>query len=224
MALIGPNIGIAVWNEQTDHYNHDQLADNFMKVEFHDHSPGRGMQIPTEGLQDGAVTAAKLAPGSNAIEDASITTAKIALLPKVKAYSSIQTSCANNVWTDLPFDLERYDSAGSMHSTSTATNLLVAPVAGTYHITVSVQCSSTPIPTTGQFQLAIYKNGITYGLAKGNLPANATAGTLSATAQLAFQDNVRVQAFNSTGGAIVISAGGATSESVNDFGMVWVAP
>lgn len=61
MAFTSPKMGLSVWNLLTDPYDHAQLADNFSKIDLHDHTPGRGIQIPTEGLADGAVTAAKLA-------------------------------------------------------------------------------------------------------------------------------------------------------------------
>lgn len=60
MAFTSPKMGLSIWNLLTDPYDHAQLADNFSKIDLHDHTPGRGIQIPTEGLADGAVTAAKL--------------------------------------------------------------------------------------------------------------------------------------------------------------------
>ncbi len=61
MALTTPKMSLSVWNQLTDPYDHAQLADNFSKIDFHDHTPGRGVLIPTEGIADGAVTVAKLA-------------------------------------------------------------------------------------------------------------------------------------------------------------------
>lgn len=54
-------MGLRIWNLLTDLYDHSQLADNWAKVDYHDHSPGKGVQIPTDGLADGAVTGPKLA-------------------------------------------------------------------------------------------------------------------------------------------------------------------
>jgi hypothetical protein len=61
MAFTSPKMGLRIWNLLTDLYDHAQLADNWAKVDYHDHSPGKGVQVPTEGLADGAVTGAKLA-------------------------------------------------------------------------------------------------------------------------------------------------------------------
>jgi hypothetical protein len=61
MALTLPKMGLRVWNQQTDPYDHTQLADNWAKVDYHDHSSGKGVQIPTGGIADGAITSPKLA-------------------------------------------------------------------------------------------------------------------------------------------------------------------
>lgn len=43
-------MGLRIWNLLLDPYDHEQLADNWAKVDAHDHSPGRGVLIPTEGI------------------------------------------------------------------------------------------------------------------------------------------------------------------------------
>lgn len=80
MATTSPNLGLKIWNLLTDPYDHAQLADNWAKVDEHDHSSGKGKQIPTGGIADGAVTAAKIDPSALptlALDDASVTTAKL---------------------------------------------------------------------------------------------------------------------------------------------------
>jgi hypothetical protein len=62
MALTTPKMGLRVWDQLTDPYDHNQLADNWAKVDFHDHTPGRGVQVPTEGIADASITIAKLDP------------------------------------------------------------------------------------------------------------------------------------------------------------------
>jgi hypothetical protein len=61
MALTSPKMGLRIWDSLSDPYDHNQLADNWSKVDFHDHTPGRGVQIPTEGIADGAITSVKMA-------------------------------------------------------------------------------------------------------------------------------------------------------------------
>jgi len=43
-------MSLRIWNLLLDPYDHEQLADNWAKVDAHDHSPGRGVLIPTEGI------------------------------------------------------------------------------------------------------------------------------------------------------------------------------
>lgn len=71
MALVSPKMSLRVWDQLSDPYSHDQLADNWSKVDLHDHTPGRGIQIPTEGIADGAITSTKLA-ASNIISTAQV--------------------------------------------------------------------------------------------------------------------------------------------------------
>lgn len=64
MALTSPNMGLRIWTATADRYDHDQAAANFAKIDYHDHTPGRGIQIPTEGIYDGAVNYAKISRAS----------------------------------------------------------------------------------------------------------------------------------------------------------------
>src|SRR3954468_10702791 len=61
MAFTSTKMSLRIWNLLTDLYDHAQLADNWAKVDYHDHSPGKGVQIPTDGIADGAVTGSKVA-------------------------------------------------------------------------------------------------------------------------------------------------------------------
>jgi hypothetical protein len=49
-------MGLRVWNLLLDPYDHEQLADNWAKVDAHDHSPGRGVLIPTEAIAFEAIS------------------------------------------------------------------------------------------------------------------------------------------------------------------------
>ena len=77
--IILPNLGLKVWNLSTDPYNSTQLAENFQKLDDHDHAGGRGKQIPTGGIADGAITSAKMDPNMAIIpSDGTVTTSKLA--------------------------------------------------------------------------------------------------------------------------------------------------
>jgi hypothetical protein len=60
MSFVTGHMGLYGWNQQTDLFDHTQLANNWAKVDYHDHTPGRGVQIPTDGIEDRAITPAKL--------------------------------------------------------------------------------------------------------------------------------------------------------------------
>jgi microcystin-dependent protein len=90
MALTLTNMGLIEWDQPTDHFSYTDLAANWNKIDVHDHSTGNGVQIPTGGLADLAVTLAKIADsavgaskiannavGTSKVADGAITTAKL---------------------------------------------------------------------------------------------------------------------------------------------------
>lgn len=221
MPIVSPNMGLAIWNLPGDLYNHDQQADNMAKLDFHDHGPGRGVQIGSEGIKDGAITAAKMAPGADSIQNGSITPLKFATLPAAKVYKSTVTSLANGTETTLTFDSERFDNS-NLHDTSANTDRLVSPTTGLYLITASIETNATPL--TGVLRVAFYKNGTTDVIARSSMSPNAVSHTLSTFARLVTGDYVICRVLNTTGASVNVIAGNATSEALNDFGMIWMAP
>ncbi len=221
MSIVSPSMGLAIWNLPGDLYNHDQQADNMAKIDFHDHAPGRGQQIGTEGLKDGAITAAKIAPGANAIQNGSITPAKFATLPAAKAYKSTVTTLTNGTETTLIFDAEHFDNA-NLHDTSSNTDRLTASVNGLYLLTASIETNATPL--TGVLRVAFYRNGTTDVLARSSMSPNAVSHTLSSFTRLVANDYVICRVLNTTGASVNIIAGTVASEALNDFGMIWLAP
>lgn len=71
MATTYSNMGLTSWNLGADNFSYTDLDANWAKVDVHDHSTGKGVQIPTAGIADNAVTSAK-------ILDSAVTSAKIA--------------------------------------------------------------------------------------------------------------------------------------------------
>ena len=63
MATTAPNMGLKVWNLLNDPYDHSQLADNWAKVDQHNHTEGKGVQIPTAGIENGAISGSKIGAG-----------------------------------------------------------------------------------------------------------------------------------------------------------------
>lgn len=59
--FVTPNMGLTAWDLGTDPYDHSQLASNFSQIDLHNHTSGKGLQIPTDGIQNSAVTSVKIA-------------------------------------------------------------------------------------------------------------------------------------------------------------------
>lgn len=64
MAFVSPRMSLKVWNSAQDAYDHAQLADNFLKLDQHDHAQGRGTIITGAGIADGSIEARHLYPGA----------------------------------------------------------------------------------------------------------------------------------------------------------------
>lgn len=60
MSFVTPNMGLTAWDVGSDPYDHDQLADNWAAIDQHNHALGHGVQIPTAGIEDSAVTTPKI--------------------------------------------------------------------------------------------------------------------------------------------------------------------
>lgn len=81
MATTTTNMALQSWDQVGDIYDHAQLAGNWSKVDQHDHTSGKGLQIPSGGIEDAAITAAKLAStpliDTAQLVDSAVTTGKI---------------------------------------------------------------------------------------------------------------------------------------------------
>lgn len=64
MAFVSPRMSLKVWNSAQDPYSHEQLADNFLKLDQHDHSLGKGTIITGAGIADGSIEARHIFPGT----------------------------------------------------------------------------------------------------------------------------------------------------------------
>src|SRR4051812_40036470 len=61
LMFITNNMGLITWDAGVDPYNHIELAQNFIKIDDHDHTPGKGHPLPEQGLKDRSVTEIKIA-------------------------------------------------------------------------------------------------------------------------------------------------------------------
>lgn len=81
MATVTLNMGLTEWDLAADPYDHSQQAGNWALVDAHDHSSGKGKQIPAAGLASSSVTTAKIADGAVTaakLADGAVTYAKLA--------------------------------------------------------------------------------------------------------------------------------------------------
>lgn len=65
-------MGITSWNDETDEYNYEQLDNNWQIVDTHDHSPGKGVQIPEGGIANGAIGTEQLSSAVPTIQTGTI--------------------------------------------------------------------------------------------------------------------------------------------------------
>lgn len=64
MSSITDNMGLTVWDNVNDYFNHSELAANFEALDDHDHTTGKGVQVPAGGLAPASVSTANLINGS----------------------------------------------------------------------------------------------------------------------------------------------------------------
>lgn len=219
MAFTTPKLALRVWNLLSDPYDHDQLANNWAKVDLHDHTFGRGVQVPTDGLADGSVTSAKLAPGAAALQANSITADKFANLPATRVYNSVVLPLTTAVNTLLTFDTERYDT-DNIHDLVTNTGRLTCKTAGVYRVALHLDFVSN---ATGYRQVQLRLNGTTVFAQDTRVAVNGanTSIALSTVFRLAINDYVEGLALQNSGVALNVSA---TSAYSPELSATWLAP
>jgi hypothetical protein len=55
MASTSTNMALTLWSSLTDQYDSSQLVANFVKIDAHDHTTGKGIQIPFAGIATAAI-------------------------------------------------------------------------------------------------------------------------------------------------------------------------
>jgi hypothetical protein len=84
-------MGLKRWDQPNDLFSYVELSDNFALLDVHDHSSGKGVQIPTAGIVNNAIDATKLA-------DNAVTATKVA----AGALADTKLASPNNaVWKTL---------------------------------------------------------------------------------------------------------------------------
>lgn len=91
------NMGITKW-AGSDYFSYAELAANWDKVDAHDHTSGKGLQIPTAGIANSAITSAKIADGT--IVDADINSSAAIDGSKIAA-ASIPLTKLGSTWINV---------------------------------------------------------------------------------------------------------------------------
>jgi hypothetical protein len=171
-----PEMDLIAWDQVTDDYDHTELANNFAKINLHDHTSGKGVQIPTEGIEDSAITSAKLhyeALGVGAFRarrSQGVTIPGDPTGPTVEAYAIPGYAGLPEAFP-IPLNVEEYDVSGwfTPGSISSTTPGWVAPqgryvpqVKGLYLFTATIWTHTTGgLLDDGFYHAAILKNGET---------------------------------------------------------------
>lgn len=196
-------MGLRVWNLLTDPYDHDQLADNWAKVDFHDHTPGRGTQIPTEGLFNGAVTTAKIADGGVTIAKTASDATGLAA-GAFRAHSNVQSNLTTG--SVIPFGAEDFDIS-SWYDPSTSR--YIPQTKGIYQLMATCMLNTT-MASPKWAQLEIRRNGAR--MAMGQLSIDASIGLTVTANELAVAngttDYFEVALNHSNGSAVQLAATG----------------
>lgn len=130
-----------------------------------------------------------------------------------RAYHSVTQSIADNTWTAVVLNSERWDT-DAIHDTSTNNSRCTAKTAGKYIISGHL---SWPGNATGVRHAAIKLNGSTF-LAIQEAPADGTEAVQVSTAtvyDLAVNDYLELFAMQNSGGALNIEANGNYSAELS---------
>jgi hypothetical protein len=187
-----------------------------------DASGVRSADVRNDTLVNGGLQAADLragSVGSGEVIDGSLGASELSSsIPAARVTNSADESTVHSIGESLPFDTERYDTAG-MHTPENGSRL-TAPVKGVYAVSASVVWSSDP---DGARFVGLRKNGDTW-IAMQTQPAvagNPTDQEVSHQALLQAGDYVEVRAHQGSGNPLAVIKFNQTSP---EFAMTWLAP
>lgn len=127
MAITTPSMALKRWDQPNDTFSYTELSDNFGLIDTHDHTTGKGVQIPTNGIANLAITETKIANNavsSSKFANASITDAKLAS-PNAGAWKTLWTTGHRSNSADAAATTYiASNSVGFVSGTSTSSILL----------------------------------------------------------------------------------------------------
>jgi hypothetical protein len=127
-----------------DDYDHDQLTDNWAKIDNHDHTPGRGVLLTTESIANASITLPQMASASLGLAAGTFlaTTSTTALTANVEAKVAFTSKTYDvSSWFDVVTNVGRYTPLTQ----------------GYYRLSSTIFTTSTNV-----LRAIIYKNGSPY--------------------------------------------------------------
>jgi hypothetical protein len=210
------NMNLYIWDQPTDVFKYNQLADNFTKIAAHDHSTGKGVPIPANGIANNAITKLKTTSDVTYAWQSSTTALPSSPIDDQLLWTTVNsqyttsgpttTSYATSWFFHYALSQNQWRFAGgspvsagtalsdSIASTSTYTAIpntdLTIPYKGIYKIDYVAQLSTNAVSGVSQVFLAA---------------ATASATTLSPSASVKVSPTGTEAAFETVSGSLIIS-------------------
>ena len=159
-----------------------------------------------------------LAPGA-------VGTAETGTIPAVRVYNTTnQNVPGGSTFTFLSFDGEQFDTA-AMHSTSSNTDTLTAPVDGVYQVGAWIQLAiggTIDTPTPSVTAIIIASSGARTGNTVTLSQATNTVINLSGLLKLTAGDTVRLEVADADNDAATVF--GNSAAGIPSLSMAWIGP
>lgn len=225
MATTLANMGIKSWDQSGDPFSYAELAANWILVDVHDHTSGKGIQIPTAGIANLAVTNAKLATSSvdsNKIVDGAVADTDLAS-PNNGVYRTVVN--AGGLFTaDATTGVQLFTTSGLFVGSGVSSSVALAlfhlqaaafSVAGkTTRLRVSILVGENATVSGATFTAGLYPVTIA-GAADA---VTVTAGTVVATSTAAVAAPSTNSLTNANSSDFTMPADGAYALGVNVTG------
>jgi hypothetical protein len=95
-------MGLTNWNDASDNFSNTELVANFVALDEHDHTSGKGVQVPSGGLAANAVASTNIqasAVTTAKVQDGAITAAKLASTATAGSYGTVASAANIDVST-----------------------------------------------------------------------------------------------------------------------------
>lgn len=185
--------------------------------------------IATGDIADSAITSAKIADGTIAtadIADNAVTKAKISELDKAQTYKTGNQSTNNTTWTAITFDAEDWDT-NTIHDNATNNTRFTCKTAGKYLVNGNIAFNTNG---TGERFVRVkrtsgatitYYNGGWIATAGGS---NGTRVSFAVTLELAVNDYIEIETYQSSGGALAVIGGGGSGTEYQTVASISLMP